>query len=78
MLNYLLHSFEIVFPRILFIENTEFLISESDTSKTVITSKALLAVPEISTMKNIETKMTIIGLNGSECLIRKFRLDIHI
>jgi len=62
----------------LFIENAIILVSESDTSKTVITGKTLLTIPKISTMKYIQGKMAIVGLDGSESLIGKFRVDIHI
>ncbi len=69
MLDDLFYGFEIFFWRILFIKNAIILISQSDTSKTVIAGETLFTVPEVSTMEDIETKVAIIGLDGSERLI---------
>ena len=75
---YLTDLFLICFGSVLFIENTIFFIPESDASKTIFRRKTLLAVPEISTMKEKKKKMTIMCLNSSERVVAELWIDVHV
>lgn len=76
--NYFADFFLVCFSSVLFIKNTVFFVSESDTSKTIFRRKTLFTVPEISTVKNIETKMTVMCFDGSEGVVTEFWIDVHI
>jgi hypothetical protein len=78
MSNYLADFFLVCFGSVLFIENTVFFVSESDASKTIFRRKTLFTVPEIATVKHVETKMTVMCLDSSESIVAELWIDVHI